>query len=193
MNGDLLYSVPQFYGNNKAVISVARQYWHQQLEWSCSTAWPFWHKKGVFMYSWDTNVAVCLSQHYTHTHSLFPKWFLPVLYVLYSAVKCTCKHCDVNSTALLYFKGLRPRPFWVLWVYLAFQVIVKKQYRLYPLTQNSMIQHLPLSVTIEWQPHQKSMITMDPAVRFCLSLWQNSALFPFSSFKLYLNCKFRKS
>jgi len=40
MNGFLLYSVPQFYRNNNALIRVTSQYWHQQLECSCSSAWP---------------------------------------------------------------------------------------------------------------------------------------------------------
>jgi len=66
MNGDLLYSVPQFYGNNRAVIGVTRQYRHQQLEWRCSTAWPFWYMKGVFMYSWDTKIS-CMSKSTLHT------------------------------------------------------------------------------------------------------------------------------
>jgi len=48
-NGDLLCSACQFYGNNKAVIRVTSQYWHQQLEWSCSTAWPSWYMKEVFL------------------------------------------------------------------------------------------------------------------------------------------------
>ena len=38
----------------------------------------------------------------------------------------------MTSTAVLYFTGLRPCSFWVLWIYLTSQVIVKKQYRLYP-------------------------------------------------------------
>jgi len=54
-----------FYANNKAVIRVTRQ----QLEWCCSTAWPSWYMKDVFMYSQDTNVAVCLSL-LTHMKSL---------------------------------------------------------------------------------------------------------------------------
>ena len=122
------------------------QYWHQQVE-SSSAAW-----KGPLCTADTQQLAVCLSI-VTHMdswsrwncHSLFPKRFLPVLYVLYSAVKCTCKHCDVTSTAVLYFTGLRPCSFWVLWIYLTSQVIVKKQYRLYP--PNSKF-HDPPSSTV---------------------------------------------